>query len=112
MSLTVIRPLILSFALLFAPALAASYRAEPAAASALERFVARDNIWRCAGVACTSVNPAPRDRRSAARRSPGRSARCAASASMVWRSRPSYSRSATSVHVEVLKTHAERALQI
>lgn len=52
-----IRSLVLSFALLSGPALAASYRAEPAAAPAQERFVARDNIWRCAGEACTSVNP-------------------------------------------------------
>jgi len=52
-----IRPLILSVALLSGPALAASYRAEPNSAPAQERFVARDNIWRCAGEACTSVNP-------------------------------------------------------
>jgi hypothetical protein len=50
-----IRALILSFALLAAPAFAAPYyRAEPAAAPAQTRFVARDNVWRCEGGACVS----------------------------------------------------------
>jgi len=50
-----IRALILSTALLAAPAFAAPYyRAEPAAAPAQARFVARDNIWRCAGASCVS----------------------------------------------------------
>ena len=50
-----IRALILSSALLAAPAFAAPYyRAEPAAAPSQTRFVARDNVWRCAGSACVS----------------------------------------------------------
>ena len=50
-----IRALILSSALLAAPAFAAPYyRAEPVAAPGEARFVARDNVWRCAGASCVS----------------------------------------------------------
>jgi hypothetical protein len=52
-----LRSLILSLALVSGPALAASYRAEPNAPAAQDRFVARDNIWRCGASECTSVNP-------------------------------------------------------
>lgn len=49
------RHAVLAFAFLSAPALASDYyRAEPAAPAAQERFVARDNIWRCGAGACTS----------------------------------------------------------
>jgi hypothetical protein len=51
------RYLLLSLAFLPAPALAAgTFRAEPAAPPAQQRFVARDSIWRCAGAACISTN--------------------------------------------------------
>ena len=50
-----IRALILSSALLAAPAFATPYyRAETTAAPAQARFVARDNIWRCSGTSCVS----------------------------------------------------------
>ena len=50
-----IRALILSSALLAAPAFATPYyRAETTAAPAQARFVARDNIWRCTGSSCVS----------------------------------------------------------
>ena len=56
-----LRTAILSFALLSGPALANGYyRAEPAAAPAQERFVARDNVWRCGGADCSSSRTASR----------------------------------------------------
>ena len=51
-----IRPLLLAAAVLSAtPALADTYRAEPTAQPARARFVARDNVWNCAGASCVSA---------------------------------------------------------
>jgi len=56
-----IRPLILTVAALSAtPALANHFRAEPAAAPAKARFVARDNVWNCAAAGCVSNRSAAR----------------------------------------------------
>lgn len=55
-----LRHAILSLALLSAPVVAAAptdpgpYRAEPVGQFERERFVARDNLWRCADAACVS----------------------------------------------------------
>jgi len=51
------RAAVLSLAFLSAPALAAGpFQAEPQARPAQERFVARDNIWRCGEAGCVSTN--------------------------------------------------------
>ena len=51
-----IRPLILAATVLVAaPALANTYRAEPAAAPARAQFVARHNVWNCTAAGCTSA---------------------------------------------------------
>jgi len=51
-----IRSLVLAASVLAAtPALANHYRAEPAAAPAQARFLARDNVWNCNGTACASA---------------------------------------------------------
>ena len=56
-----IRTAVLSLALLSSPALAASYYvAEPAAPPTQQRFVARDNVWRCDTAGCTSTRTASR----------------------------------------------------
>ena len=56
-----IRYLVLTLSALSAPAIAnGHYRAEPAATPALERFVARENVWRCSGEVCTSARSASR----------------------------------------------------
>ena len=56
-----LRPAILSLALLSTPALANGYyRAEPAAAPPQERFVVRDNVWRCGAADCSSGRTATR----------------------------------------------------
>jgi hypothetical protein len=48
---------LLSLALVSAPALAsATLQAEPAARPSQERFVARDNVWRCGDAGCVSTN--------------------------------------------------------
>lgn len=50
-----IRPLLLAASVLAAtPALANTYRAEPAAPPAQARFVARHNVWTCNGNGCVS----------------------------------------------------------
>ena len=54
-----IRPALVTLALAFAvlPAAASAanhYRAEPAAAPAQARFIARENVWNCSAGACTS----------------------------------------------------------
>jgi hypothetical protein len=58
-----IRPLILSFALLSTPAFAAGhFEARPETQPAQMRLVARDNLWRCGAAGCvsgrTSTRPA------------------------------------------------------
>ncbi len=56
-----IRPLILSLAFAASPVLASDhYRAEPVAPAAQERFVARENIWRCTASVCVSRRTATR----------------------------------------------------
>ena len=56
-----IRPLFLAAAVLVAtPALANTYRAEPASPPTKTRFAARDNAWSCAGTTCTSARSAAR----------------------------------------------------
>lgn len=56
-----LRAAILSLAFVSAPVFAQShYRAETAAAPAQARFLARDNLWRCAGSACESARTAAR----------------------------------------------------
>ena len=56
-----IRNAVLSLALLSSPAFAASYYvAEPATPPAQQRFVARDNVWRCDQASCTSARTASR----------------------------------------------------
>ena len=56
------RSIVLPLALLSAPAAASYYQAEPATAPHQARFVARDNVWQCAGTQCasgrTSTRPA------------------------------------------------------
>jgi hypothetical protein len=55
------RLLLLPLALLAAPAAAAPYyQAQPEVAPAQPRFVARDNVWRCADGACVSDRTASR----------------------------------------------------
>ena len=50
--------LVLAFA---TPAASATYyQAEPVTPPSRERFVARENIWRCAGTACASPRSASR----------------------------------------------------
>ena len=51
-----------SLALLSSSALAAGpyYSAEPATASAQQRFMARDNVWRCGEAGCTSSRTSSR----------------------------------------------------
>jgi hypothetical protein len=57
----VIRTAVLSLALLSSPSLAASYyAAEPTSPPAQQRFVARDNVWRCGEAGCTSTRTASR----------------------------------------------------
>ena len=56
-----IRTAVLSLALLSSPALAASYyAAEPTSPPTQQRFVARDNVWRCGEAGCTSTRTASR----------------------------------------------------
>ncbi|MEA3014103.1 MAG: hypothetical protein QOD42_2648 [Sphingomonadales bacterium] len=47
---------LLSLAFLSSPALAAGFEAQTSTAPPSARFVARDNIWRCAGTNCVSTN--------------------------------------------------------
>ena len=49
-----LRALVVPLALMASPALASFYSAQPQAAPAQHRFVARDNVWNCAGTACAS----------------------------------------------------------
>ena len=50
-----IRPFVLSLALLSTPALAAGhFQAQPATQPAQARIVARDNLWHCGGAGCSS----------------------------------------------------------
>jgi hypothetical protein len=52
------RMLVLALTVVSGPAFAAgTYQAEPAARPAQERFVARDNVWRCTDAGCISTNP-------------------------------------------------------
>ena len=55
------RPALLSLAFLSTPAFAAGYfDAQPVTRPAQERFVARDNAWRCGDAGCTSARTATR----------------------------------------------------
>ena len=57
-----LRVAIASVALLSAPAFAAGpyYSAEPVAAPSQQRFVARENVWRCGDAGCTSARSTSR----------------------------------------------------
>ena len=51
-----LRPLLLSLALVSTPALAAGdFEAQPVTRPAHDRFVAGDNIWRCSEAGCWSA---------------------------------------------------------
>ena len=55
------RPALLSLAFLSTPAFAAGYfEAQPLTRPAQERFVARDNAWRCGEAGCSSARTATR----------------------------------------------------
>ncbi|MEA3031108.1 MAG: hypothetical protein QOG13_2433 [Sphingomonadales bacterium] len=55
------RPALLSLAFLSTPAFAAGYfDAQPLTRPAQERFVARDNAWRCNEAGCSSARTATR----------------------------------------------------
>jgi len=55
------RPALLSLAFLSTPAFAAGYfEAQPVTRAAQERFVARDNAWRCGEAGCSSARTASR----------------------------------------------------
>ena len=45
---------------------AGPFQAEPTARPSQERFVARDNVWRCADAGCSSTNAPRRAPRSSA----------------------------------------------
>lgn len=47
---------LLVFALVAAPAFAATFQAAPAARPPQTQFVARDSVWRCAEAACVTTN--------------------------------------------------------
>ncbi len=50
------RPFLLSLAFVSTPALASGhFEAQPEARPAQQRFVARDNVWRCGDAGCTSA---------------------------------------------------------
>jgi len=52
---------VIPLAFLAAPALAQGhFQAQPVAPSAQQRFVARDNVWRCTEAGCTSSRTATR----------------------------------------------------
>jgi hypothetical protein len=55
------RPALLALAFLSTPAFAAGYfDAQPLARPAQERFVARDNAWRCGEAGCSSARSSTR----------------------------------------------------
>jgi len=55
------RPALLFLAFLSTPAFAAGYfEAQPVAPPAQQRFVARDNAWRCGEAGCSSARTASR----------------------------------------------------
>ena len=55
------RPFLLSLAFLSTPALASGhFEAQPQGQPAQQRFVARDNVWRCGEAGCTSARTATR----------------------------------------------------
>src|SRR3954452_14894274 len=56
-----LRPALLSLALFSTPAFASNYfDAQPVSRPAQERFVARDNAWRCGETGCGSARTANR----------------------------------------------------
>jgi hypothetical protein len=56
-----LRPALLSLVFLSTPAFASSYfEAQPVTRPASERFVARDNAWRCGETGCTSARTSTR----------------------------------------------------
>ena len=56
-----IRPFLLSLAFVASPAFAAGhFEAQPVTRPAQERFVARDNAWRCTEAGCSSARTTTR----------------------------------------------------